>query len=118
MGMVAVMVAADTLIVVDSVVDSVDITVVVAVTEDVVVRFVSLLYDDFSRSKQDIVVAVTVNVEVEERAVTEVITEVLVKALLHLLLYLPQLLLPRHNASCALCLISFHKSSFFELLSS
>ena len=48
-------------------------------------------------TKQDIVVAVMVNVEVVERAVTEVITEVLVKVLLHLLLYLPQLLLPKLN---------------------
>jgi len=139
-GMVAVMVAVDTMVIVvgtmvivvgtmvivvdtmvtavDTVVDSVDTIVAVVVTEVVVVRFVSLVHDDSSRSKQDIVVAVMVNVEVEERAVTEVITEVLVKVLLHLLLYLPQLLLPRHNISCVQCLVSFLNLGLFELSSS
>jgi len=92
-GMVVVVVAAATaVIVVDSVVDSVDmvieaITVVVAVTGDVVgaVCSVSLIHVNSSRSVQDIVAAVMVNVEVGEGAVAEVITEAHTKVVPHLL---------------------------------
>ena len=115
-GMVVVVVAVATaVIVVDSVVDSVDmvieaITVVVVVTGDVVgaVCSVSLIHVNSSRSVQDIVAAVMVNVEMGEGAVAEVITEAHTKVVPHLSLHLLQHLLRlRYTGSRSRCRIMY-----------